>query len=399
MNTIYQARYDALCAEHRALLEKKNEPLLPGNGVFIRYRYPVITAAHTPLFWRYDLDPSRNPFLMERLGVNSCFNCGAIEFEGKICLMVRVEGYDRKSFFAIARSDNGIDNFRFDDLPVLLPETAEPDTNVYDMRLTRHEDGWIYGLFCTERRSPTAKDSDAKKGHVQIGIVRTHDLVHFERLPDLKTCAEEQRNVVLHPEFVNGKYALYTRPFSRLPGNSYAPGIGFGLVDSMENAVMSEPETIIDANIYHSVKDAKNGMGAAPIKTDLGWISIAHGVRYPAGCIRYVLYAFMADPEKPWVVTHRPGGYIMAPEGDERVGDVSNVLFTNGVIKRDNGDILIYYASSDTRLHVAKTTVAQLTDYCLNTPEDALRSFACVEQRRELIERNLKAHPELSRLG
>ena len=396
MSNSFHDRRIALESEHKELLSRNNPPVLPGNGIFTRYQYPVVTAAHTPLFWRYDLNPNRNPFLMERLGVNCCFNPGAIEFDGNICLMVRVEGYDRKSFFAVARSKNGINQFRFDDRPILLPETDNPDTNVYDMRLTRHEDGWIYGIFCTERRAPTADINDTETANVQIGIVRTHDLVQFERLPDLVTCASEQRNEVLHPEFVDGRDALYTRPFGRTPGNRYAPGIGFGLVDSMERAVISEPETIIDSNIYHTIKEAKNGMGAPPLKTDLGWIHIAHGVRYPAGCVRYVLYAFVTDLAKPWIVTHRPGGYLMAPEGEERVGDVSNVLFTNGAILRSNGEILIYYASSDTRIHVATTTAEQLMDYCKNTPEDALSSHACVLQRLSLINCNLMENPDLS---
>ncbi len=377
-----------LIADHEAFLSIKNEPTADTNGVYQRYKNPILTAAHTPIHWRYDLNPETNPMLMERQGMNAAFNSGAIEFNGKFCLVVRVEGYDRKSFFAVAESENGIDNFRFWDHPITLPETHEPDTNVYDMRLTRHEDGWVYGLFCTERRDHSASEADQSAATAKCGIARTRDLVTWERLADLDSGGSQQRNVVLHPEFVEGRYALYTRPQDGFIDAGKGGGIGWGLVSSMENASVRD-EKIIDPKIYHTIKEVKNGQGPPPIKTNEGWLHLAHGVRNTAAGLRYVLYMFMTALEDPSKVTHRPAGHFMGPLGDERVGDVSNVLFTNGWIAKDSGEVYIYYASSDTRMHVATSTVEQLVDYCKNTPEDGLRSATSVQTRNELIDRNL----------
>ena len=379
-----------LRAGHAALLAKPNVPVVPDNGIYRRYGNPVVTAAHVPLEWRYDLNPETNPFMMERLGVNATFNAGAMLWNGKYIVVVRVEGNDRKSFFAIAESPNGVDNFRFWPRPVVLPQAEEPDTNVYDMRLTQHEDGWIYGLFCTERKD-LAQPNDLSAAVAQCGIARTKDLVTWERLPDLKTNSGQHRNVLLHPEFIkdkngDGKYALYTRPQDGFISVGSGGGIGWGLCDDMTNAVI-DSETIVDNKAYHTIKEVKNGQGPAPIKTADGWLHLAHGVRNTAAGLRYTLYMFMTDLNKPWVVTHAPGGHFIAPEGEERVGDVSNVTFANGWIE-DNGKVFIYYASSDTRLHVATSTVAQLIDYCRNTPADPLTSAACVQQRIDLIARN-----------
>jgi 4-O-beta-D-mannosyl-D-glucose phosphorylase len=387
--TIFEQRYRLLAEQHEALLNHKNEVDAGWtNGLFERYHYPVLTAAHTPLFWRYDLNPVTNPHLIERMGINGVFNPGAMEFNGKIILMCRVEGYDRKSFFAVAESDNGIDGFRFWDYPVIMPETDNPDTNVYDMRLVPHEDGWIYGLFCSERKDPNAPPGDTSSALAQGGIARTKDLIHWERLPDLKTHSPQQRNVVLHPEFIEGKYAFYTRPQDDFIQAGSGGGIGWGLSSSMDPAIIDE-ETIIDERIYHTIKEVKNGQGPAPIKTAQGWLHIAHGVRNTAAGLRYVLYAFLSDLNEPWRVTHRPGGYLIAPQGEERVGDVSNVTFCNGMVAKENGDLFIYYASSDTRIHVAKTTVEKMLDYVTNTPPDGFRSAASIAQRCELISRNL----------
>lgn len=361
---------------------------MPGNGILERYRNPVLTSAHVPPDWRYDLDPATNPLFLERLGVNSAFNPGAIELDGKFLLVARVESIDRKSFFAVAESRSGVDGFRFREEPILMPETGDPDGNIYDMRLVKHEDGWIYGLFCTERRDPAAAPGDVSAAVAQCGIARTKDLKTWERLPDLVTNSPQQRNVVLHPEFVNGKYALYTRPADGFMDVGSAGGIGWGLCDSMERAQIAQNEAIIDPRVYHTIKEAKNGMGPAPVKTPEGWLSIAHGVRNTAAGLRYVLYAFLSRLDMPWVVTHRPGGYLLAPEGDERIGDVSNVLFCNGVVADTAGHVFLYYASSDTRIHVATSTVERLLDYVLKTPEDAGRPYACVQQRLELIRRN-----------
>jgi 4-O-beta-D-mannosyl-D-glucose phosphorylase len=388
--TLFEQRFKMLNEKHEALIHRKNE-INPewANGLFDRYQYPVLTAAHTPLFWRYDYNPQTNPFFIERLGINGVFNPGAMEFNGKILLMCRVEGYDRKSFFAVAESENGIDQFRFWETPTVMPETEDPDTNVYDMRLVQHEDGWIYGLFCSERKDPNAAAGDTSSAVAQAGIARTKDMVNWERLPDLVTKSAQQRNVVLHPEFVQGQYAFYTRPQDDFIQAGSGGGIGWGLSKSMNPAVVDE-EKIIDERIYHTIKELKNGQGPAPIKTSKGWLHIAHGVRANAAGLRYVLYAFLSDLNEPWRVTHHPGGYFLAPEGEERVGDVSNVTFCNGMVARENGDLLIYYASSDTRVHVAKTSVEKMLDYVMNTPPDGLRSAASVSQRCALISSNLE---------
>lgn len=386
--SIFKERLTKLVEQHKALLNRKNE-IAPAwnNGLFDRWTHPVVTHEHTPLFWRYDLDEKSNPHLIERQGINAAFNPGAIEFGGKILLIVRVEGYDRKSFFGVAESANGVDGFRFWDYPILLDETDDPDTNVYDMRLTAHEDGWIYGVFCTERKD--RKNPDLSAAVAQAGIVRTKDLKKWERLPDLKSPSPQQRNVVLHPEFVGGKYAFYTRPQDDFISTGSGGGIGWALADSMETPVVGE-EKIIDARLYHTIKEVKNGQGPAPIKTKEGWLHVAHGVRNTAAGLRYVLYAFLSDLKDPSKVTHRPGGYLIAPEGVERIGDVSNVTFCNAAVARSDGRIFIYYASSDTRCHVATTTVEKMLDYVKNTPEDPLRSRACVEVRNGLIAKNLK---------
>jgi len=388
MDTNFEARLNKLMADHSALIARKNE-VNPewSNGVFERYRFPVLTGAHTPLFWRYDLNPETNPYLMERMGINGAFNPGAIELDGKFILVARVEGADRKSFFAVAQSENGIDGFRFWDFPMIMLETDEPDTNVYDMRVVMHEDGWIYGLFCTERRDPAAAKGDTSSALAQCGIARTHDMVTWERLDDLKTSSPQQRNVVLHPEFIHGRYAFYTRPQDSFIEAGSGGGIGWGLADDIAHAVIPE-EMVIDWRIYHTIKELKNGEGPAPIKTNKGWLHIAHGVRNTAAGLRYVLYAYLSDLDEPWKVTHAPGGYLLAPHGEERVGDVSNVTFSNGVIARQDGRVYIYYASSDTRIHVATSTVDKLVDYVINTPEDGLRSARCVEQRSALIQKN-----------
>lgn len=388
-DTYFRKRLELLVKQYNEIISRKNEVAGLGNGIFDRYKYPVLINEHIPLFWKYDLNEDTNPFLIERIGVNCVFNPGAIELNGKIYLVARVEGVDRKSFFAIAESDNGIDGFRFWDYPCIIPETENPDVNVYDMRLVKHEDGYIYGLFCTERKDPYAPPTDTSSAVAQCGIVRTRDLKTWERLDDLKSKSPQQRNVVLHPEFVDGKYAFYTRPQDGFIDTGSGGGIGWGLSSGIEHAEIDE-EIIVDEKIYHTIKEVKNGQGPAPIKTEFGWIHIAHGVRNTAAGLRYVLYSFMTDLKEPWRVTHRPGGYLIAPEGEERVGDVSNVVFCNGVIARENGDVYIYYASSDTRCHVAATTVDKLVDYVMNTPEDPLRSYACVKQRVDLISRNMK---------
>jgi len=384
----FAERLARLTRDHEAYIERRNTPLPWHNGIYQRYAYPVLTAGHTPLFWRYDLDPQRNPFLMERLGINAAFNAGAIELDGKILVMARVEGWDRKSFFAVAESANGIDNFHFWDYPVVMPETEDPDINVYDMRLVRHEDGWIYGVFCTERKDPDAPPGDLSSAVAQAGIARTRDLVKWERLPDLKSRSPQQRNVVLHPEFVNGRYAFYTRPQDDFISAGSGGGIGWALCKDITRPVIEE-ESIIDQRLYHTIKEAKNGLGPAPIKTPYGWLQLAHGVRGCAAGLRYVLYLFMTDLDHPEKPVYTPGGYFIAPQAEERVGDVSNVVFSNGWVARANGDVFIYYASSDTRLHVATTTVERLVDYVRSTPPDPLRSAACVAQRNELITRNL----------
>ena len=386
--SLFNDKVAKLLSGHEALLTRRNEPIEEGNGVITRYRYPVLTAAHTPVFWRYDLNEETNPFLMERIGVNATLNAGAMKWEGKYLMLVRVEGVDRKSFFAVAESPNGIDNFRFWEYPVTLPEDVIPATNVYDMRLTAHEDGWIYGIFCAERHDDDAPAGDLSSATATAGIARTRDLKIWERLPDLKT-KSQQRNVVLHPEFVDGKYALYTRPQDGFIDTGSGGGIGWALIDDMTHAEVSE-EKIIDKRYYHTIKEVKNGEGPHPIKTPQGWLHLAHGVRNCAAGLRYVLYMYMTSLEDPTRLIASPGGYFMAPVGEERVGDVSNVLFSNGWIADDDGKVFIYYASSDTRMHVATSTVERLVDYCLHTPQDGFCSSASVEVLKNLIERNLK---------
>ncbi|OWA33969.1 glycosidase [Saccharibacillus sp. O16] len=386
--TRFEQRKRQVTERYEELVNRPNEKIEPGSGVYDRYAYPVLTAAHAPLIWKYDFNPETNPYFSERLGVGGAFNPGAIFLNGKYVLVARVEGADRKSFFAVAESDRPTEGFRFRDRPILMPETEDPDINVYDMRLVQHEDGWIYGLFCTERRDPSAAPSDLSSAVAQCGIARTRDLETWERLADLKTPSAQQRNVVLHPEFVDGKYAFYTRPQDGFIDAGSGGGIGWGLSDTIENASIDR-EIIIDERAYHTIKEVKNGQGPAPIKTEQGWLHIAHGVRGTAAGLRYVLYAFLSDLQEPWKVTHRPGGHLLAPEGEERVGDVSNVLFCNGVTVNEEGQVHIYYASSDTRIHVAETDVDRLLDYVTNTPEDPLRSHACVQQRLDLVERNL----------
>lgn len=370
------------------ILERKNVKSPEYNGIYERYKFPVLTRDHIPLSWKYDLDSTKNPFFMERLGVNAVFNAGAIELNGKFYLVARIEGADRKSFFGVAQSDNGIDGFTFFDYPILLPDTCKEESNVYDMRLTQHEDGWIYGVFCSESKDTKSKDLSAAVA--SAGIVRTKDLKTWDRLPNLTTLhSPQQRNVVLHPEFVNGKYAFYTRPMDAFIDTGSGGGIGFGICEDIMNPVVDE-EIITSARKYHTITEAKNGAGAVPIKTSKGWIHIAHGVRNTAAGLRYVIYAFATDLKNPAKVIAEPSGMMIGPRGEERCGDVSNVAFTNGAITRSNGDIYIYYASSDTRLHVATTTIDKLTDYVFNTPEDPLRSADCVAQRWALIKNNLE---------
>jgi 4-O-beta-D-mannosyl-D-glucose phosphorylase len=389
MNTDFEKRLQTLKKVHKELVDRRNEKEKLGNGVYDRYIQPVLTAAHAPIFWRYDLDPKTNPYLMERFGINATFNAGAIKLNEKYYLVARVEGADRKSFFAVAESDTGVDGFTFWDYPLDLPSTDIPDTNVYDMRLVQHEDGWIYGLFCTERRDPAAPIGDQSAAIAQCGIVRTKDLLHWDRLPDLKTPSPQQRNVVLHPEFVNGKYAFYTRPQDGFIETGRGGGVGWGLSNTMEPAVI-EKEIVIDPKVYHTIYEAKNGLGPAPIKTRYGWLHLAHGVRNTAAGLRYTLYMFMTDLADPTKIIYQPAGYFMAPEGEERVGDVSNVLFSNGWIADEDGTVFIYYASSDTRQHVATSTIDRLLDYVMNTAKDGFTSAASVETLKKIIDKNLE---------
>ncbi|MGM9786230.1 MAG: glycosidase [Candidatus Cryptobacteroides sp.] len=382
----YQQRLEWLKSQHEALITRKNEPV-EGNGVYERYKNPILTGDHAPLFWRYDLNPETNPYLMERFGIHAALNSGAIKWNGKYVLVVRVEAADRKSFFAVAESPNGVDNFRFWDHPITMPEYGEPATNVYDMRLTAHEDGWIYGIFCVERKDPSAAPGDLSSAVAAAGIARTKDLVNWERLPDLKS-KSQQRNVVLHPEFVNGKYALYTRPQDGFIDAGNGGGIGWALVDSMENAVVTE-EKIINSRFYHTIKEVKNGEGPHPIRTSKGWLHLAHGVRGCASGLRYVLYMYMTSLEDPTKVIADPAGFFMVPEGEEYIGDVMNVLFTNGWIADEDGKVFIYYASSDTRMHVATSTVDRLVDYCMNTAPDGLCTGDTVRRLNALIDSNL----------
>ena len=385
---MFKENYLRESAKYEELITRKNVVSEEYNGIFERYENPVLTRKHTPLIWRYDFNPETNPYFMERLGINGVFNSGAVELDGKFYLVARVEGYDRKSFFAVAESPNGIDNFRFWDYPVLLPDIEKDETNVYDMRLTKHEDSYIYGIFCSE--SKDKEDPDLSAASAQAGIVRTKDLKTWERLPNLRTQSAQQRNVVLHPEFVNGKYAFYTRPQDGFISTGSGGGIGFGLCEEITDAVIKEQEVIINARKYHTITEVKNGAGAVPIKTEKGWLHIAHGVRNTAAGLRYVTYIFITALDDPTKCIAEPSGYFIAPFGGERVGDVSNVIFTNGAIARDNGEVYIYYASSDTRLHVATSTIERLLDYAFNTPEDPLRSVLCVQQRCELVKRNLE---------
>jgi 4-O-beta-D-mannosyl-D-glucose phosphorylase len=388
MSIDFKKRLAEISNEHETLLNTKNEIVVKNyNGIYYRYKNPVLTAAHAPITWRYDLNPQTNPFCLERIGINAAFNAGAIKWNGKYLVIARVEGNDRKSFFAVAESPNGVDNFRFWEYPILMPETHEPDTNVYDMRVVKHEDGWIYGLFCTERKDPKAPKGDTSSAVAQCGIARTKDLVKWERLPDLITYSGQQRNVVLHPEFVNGKYALYTRPQDGFIDTGSGGGIGFGLTDSMVNAEVKE-EVILDAKTYHTIYEVKNGLGPAPIKTSKGWLHLAHGVRNTAAGLRYTLYMFMTDLHDLTKIIGKPAGHFIAPQGEERVGDVSNVVFSNGWIADEDGKVFIYYASSDTRLHVATSTIDQLVDYCLNTPADGLRSILSVENIYQMVNKN-----------
>ncbi|WP_419803024.1 glycosidase [Mucilaginibacter sp.] len=388
MTTDFEARLTTIKHDYEQLITRENEKVEAGNGIFDRYQYPVLTAAHAPYFWKYDLNPETNPFLMERIGINAAFNAGAIKFEGKYMLAVRVEGADRKSFFAIAESENGVDKFRFWDYPIDMPQGENSaDTNVYDMRLVKHEDGWVYGLFCTERRDPSAPAGDQSSAVAQCGIARTHDLKHWEHLPDLKSPSPQQRNVVLHPEFVDGKYAFYTRPQDSFIEAGSGGGIGYGLSGSMDPAVVHH-ETVLDKKVYHTVYEAKNGLGPAPIKTEKGWLHLAHGVRNTAAGLRYVLYMFMTDLQDLTKVTHKPNGYFIAPEGEERIGDVSNVVFSNGWIADEDGKVFIYYASSDTRMHVATSSIEQLVDYVIKSPEDQFTSAETVKSITKLIQQN-----------
>ena len=382
----YNNRLHILKKEHESLISRKNKMIFSENGIFERYKYPILTAAHTPLEWRYDLNPETNPYLMERIGVNATMNSGAIKWNGKYLIIVRVEGNDRKSFFAIAESPNGIDNFRFWEYPIHLPDTDPSETNVYDIRLTTHEDGWIYGIFCSESLDPNGAPGDLSSAIAKAGIVRTKDLKSWERLPNLIS-QSQQRNVVLHPEFVNGKYALYTRPQDNFIDAGNGGGIGWALIDDITHAEVKE-EIIINHRHYHTIKEVKNGEGPHPIKTPKGWLHLAHGVRACAAGLRYVLYLYMTSLEDPTKVIAEPGGFLLAPMGEERIGDVSNVLFSNGWIADEDGTVYIYYASSDTRMHVAISTVDRLIDYCLHTPADGLRSAASVENICKLIEAN-----------
>lgn len=388
---IFLKRKNELEEEYKSLVEKPNVPVKEfNNGIYTRYQNPVLTNQHIPLEWKFDFNPESNPYFLERIGFNAAFNAGAIKFNGKYLLCARVEGNDRKSFFAIAESDNGIDHFKFWDKPCVIPQIeGNPDTNAYDMRLVQHEDGWIYGIFCTERKDPNAPAGDTSSAIANAGIVRTKDLINFERLPDLISNTGQQRNVVLHPEFINGKYALYTRPQDGFIDVGNGGGIGLGFVDDMTNPIVKD-EKIIFGKVYHTIYELKNGLGPAPIKTSKGWLHLAHGVRNTAAGLRYTLYMFMTDLNDISKVIHTPAGHFMAPENQERVGDVSNVLFSNGWIADDDGKVYIYYASSDTRMHVAVSDVERLADYVMKSPEDQYTTAASVQTIINLIDHNKK---------
>jgi 4-O-beta-D-mannosyl-D-glucose phosphorylase len=386
MNELFDRRLKEVKERQEKLMDRANEPVLPGNGIFERYRYPVLTAEHAPLEWRYDMDPGRNPFFMERFGINGTFNAGAIKWGDKYVMVVRVEGNDRKSFFAVAESPNGIDNFRFWGHPVTMPAGDVPDTNIYDIRLTVHEDGWVYGIFCTERKDPSAAEGDLSSAVAAAGVARTKDLVNWERLPDVRS-GGQQRNVVLHPRFMDGKYALYTRPQDGFIEAGRGGGIGWALVDDMTRAEIL-CEKIINFRHYHTIKELKNGEGPPPVETPRGWLHMAHGVRMCAAGLRYVLYLYVTDLDDPSRLIAEPAGHFMAPQGEERVGDVSNVLFSNGWIADDDGTVYIYYASCDTRMHVAVSSVERLLDYCFNTAPDGYTSQSSAQTVIELAERN-----------
>jgi 4-O-beta-D-mannosyl-D-glucose phosphorylase len=383
MLILFDNKQSEIIQEQEVLLRRPNLPLRRSNGIIQRFQYPVVTKEHIPLFWRYDFDTGSNPFC---ISFNSTMNAGALYRDGRYLLFVRVEGVDRKSFFAIAESDNGIDNFRFWDQPIQVPDIDEHETNIYDLRVTAHEDGWIYGIFCSERLHPEREAGDLSTAYASSGIIRTKDLLNWERLPNLKA-VNQQRNVVLHPEFVNGKYALYTRPQDDFILAGSGGGIGWALIDDMSTATVEE-EVIINKRYYHTIKELKNGEGPPPIKTAKGWLHLAHGVRSTAAGLRYVLYVYMTALDNPCELIAEPGGYLLAPEGEERIGDVSNVLFSNGWVANDDGTVYIYYASSDTRMHVAVSSIDRLVDYCFNTMADGLRSYESVQRIHELIERN-----------
>ncbi|WP_224485549.1 glycoside hydrolase family 130 protein [Robertkochia aurantiaca] len=385
----YNERLEKISHQYNTLVSKPNSEIFSTNGIYNRYKNPILTRDHIPLHWRFDFNRATNPHFMERIGFNAVFNAGAIKLNGKYLVVARVEGNDRKSLFAVAESPNGIDNFKFWDSPVSLPQNDDPDTNVYDMRLTQHDDGWIYGVFCAERKDPGAAEGDTSSATATAGITRTKDLVSWERLPDLKTNSGQQRNVVLFPHFIDGKYAFYTRPQDGFIDTGKGGGIGFGLSETIENAYI-EKESIVDPKTYHTIYEVKNGQGPTPIKTEKGWLNLAHGVRNTAAGLRYTLYMFLTHIDKPWEIIHKPHGHLIAPLKEERVGDVSNVVFSNGWIKDDDGKVFIYYASSDTRLHVATSTIDKLLDYCINSPEDKLHSHCSVKTIQALIDANKK---------
>ncbi|WP_285058634.1 glycoside hydrolase family 130 protein [Pedobacter ginsengisoli] len=382
----FNTRKTTIKERYERLISQANRPEEFGNGIFERYKYPVLTNEHVPYFWKYDLDPASNPLLLERIGINAAFNAGAIKFNGKYLMMARIEGSDRKSFFAIAESPNGVDRFRFWDKPSIVPHRGN-ETNLYDMRLVQHEDGWIYGVFCTESRDFSMPEADQSSAIAQCGIIRSKDMLEWERLGDFKTNSPQQRNVVLHPEFVNGKYAFYTRPQDGFIEAGKGGGIAFGLSESIENAEVAI-EAVLDRRVYHTIYEAKNGLGPAPIKTEKGWLHMAHGVRNTAAGLRYTLYMFLTDLQDLTKVLHKPSGYFLAPEGEERIGDVSNVVFCNGWIADEDGTVFIYYASSDTRMHVAVSSVDRLLDYVINTPEDGFNSSASVDKICTLVDKN-----------
>ena len=385
--TIFKERWARISKAHQEYLSTPNAAVFSTNGIYERYERPILTRDHIPLEWRFDLNPDTNPFFMERIGYNAAFNSGAIKLNGKYLLVARVEGNDRKSFFAIAESDNGIDNFRFWKRPISIPQTDNWDTNVYDMRLTQHDDGWIYGVFCTERKDTSAPEGDTSTAKAEAGIVRTKDLKSWERLPDLISTTGQQRNVVLFPHLIEEKYAFFTRPQDGFIDTGKGGGVGFGLSETIENPEVKE-EIIVDAKTYHTIYEVKNGLGPAPFRTDKGWLHLAHGVRNTAAGLRYTLYMFMTDLDKPWKVTHKPHGHLIAPLKEERIGDVSNVVFSNGWIQDEDGKVFIYYASSDTRMHVATSSIDRLVDYCINSPQDKLYSHLSVEAINQLIDKN-----------